>query len=76
MSLMQQIAELGDKVSYLEKADREHSEREEDLGDEDSRLSQFISLIQGLSFLNNALFLTLDIWCLCSVASSKVNFFF
>ena len=47
MSLMQQIAELGEKVAYLEDADRVHSEAEQDLGEEDSRLSEFISLIQG-----------------------------
>ena len=56
MSLMQQIAELGDKVSYLEEADSIHSEAEQDLGEEDNRLSQFISLIQGLISVGNALF--------------------
>ena len=54
MSLMQQIAELGDKVSYLEKADSIHSEAEQDLGEEDNRLSQFISLIQGLISVEDA----------------------
>ena len=49
MSLMQQISELGNKVSILEKAEQKSQE-------EDNRLSQLFGGIQGLLAVEDFLF--------------------
>lgn len=72
---MQQIAELGGRVSFLEDADNMHSEAEQGLGEEDNRLSQFINGIQGLISVKNACFLTIT-HCFVRVGSNLPFFYF